>query len=87
MTSSRKPAAGFLITVALVALLVTYPISFGPACWDSSRVPQSSASWGITDFPYSPILRAWWHCDQGAIGNVISWYVNLGANRNLTVAK
>jgi len=86
MTDRKKPTAGFWITLALVAVLV-YPASFGPACWVCSRVPQSSASWEMTDFLYSPILRAWWHGDQAAIGNVISWYANLGANRNLTVAK
>ncbi len=84
---SKKPAAAFWITVALVAVLVGYPLSFGPACWVCSRVPQSSASWEVTDFLYAPMLRAWWHADQGAIGNVISWYANLVANRNLTVAK
>ena len=34
MTSDRKkPTAGFWITVALVAVLVGYPLSFGPAGW------------------------------------------------------
>ena len=29
--TSRKPTAGFWITMALVAVLVGYPLSFGPA--------------------------------------------------------
>jgi hypothetical protein len=29
----KKPTAGFWITVALVAVLVGYPLSFGPAWW------------------------------------------------------
>ena len=33
MTSDRKPAAGFWITVAVVAVLVAFPLSFGPVCW------------------------------------------------------
>src|SRR5438552_515212 len=33
MTSRNKPTAGFWITLALVAVLVGYPLSFGPACW------------------------------------------------------
>ena len=37
MTDRKKPTAGFWITVALVAVLVGYPLSFGPACWISSR--------------------------------------------------
>ncbi len=31
MTDSKKPTAGFWITVALVAALVGYPLSFGLA--------------------------------------------------------
>ena len=31
--TSRQPSAAFWITVALVAVLVGYPLSFGPACW------------------------------------------------------
>jgi hypothetical protein len=31
--TDRKPTAGFWITVAFVALLVGYPLSFGPAWW------------------------------------------------------
>jgi len=34
MTEERKkPTAGFWITVALVAVLVGYPLSFGPWIW------------------------------------------------------
>jgi hypothetical protein len=35
--SERKPTAGFWITVALLAIVVLYPLSLGPACWISSR--------------------------------------------------
>ncbi|MGE5194176.1 MAG: hypothetical protein ACM3U2_16895 [Deltaproteobacteria bacterium] len=86
MTDRKKPGVAFWITVVVVAGSI-YVAGFGPACWTSSRVPQSSTSWEMTDFFYSPILRAWWHGDQGAIGNVISWYANLAAKRNLTVAR
>ena len=44
MTPDRKhPTPAFWITVALVAVLVGYPLSFGPACWlaDRGRVPNS----------------------------------------------
>jgi hypothetical protein len=37
MTDRKKPSAGFWTTVALVALLVGYPLSFGPWCWIVSR--------------------------------------------------
>jgi hypothetical protein len=33
MTSARNPTAGFWITVALVAVLVGYPLSIGPTEW------------------------------------------------------
>ena len=38
MTTDRKhPSAAFWITVALVVVLVGYPLSFGPACWATSK--------------------------------------------------
>jgi len=38
MTSDRKkPGVAFWTTVVVVVLLVGYPLSFGPACWISSR--------------------------------------------------
>jgi hypothetical protein len=33
MTNRKHPYPGFWITVALLAVLVGYPVSFGPACW------------------------------------------------------
>jgi len=37
MSSPRNPSTGFWITVALVAVLVGYPLSFGPAMWFVGR--------------------------------------------------
>jgi hypothetical protein len=37
MTDRKRPTVGFWITVALVAVLVGYPLSFGPACWLTDR--------------------------------------------------
>jgi hypothetical protein len=37
----RRPTAGFWIAVVVLTVLVGYPLSFGPACWISSR--QSGA--------------------------------------------
>ncbi len=75
------------IIVALVALLAGYLLSFGPACWVCSRVPESNLLWEAADFIYSPILRAWWSADPGKISNVIAWYANLEADGGLTVAR
>src|SRR5262249_3659299 len=38
MTSNhQRPAASLWIAVALVVVVLAYPISFGPACWWCSR--------------------------------------------------
>src|SRR5262249_46927798 len=34
--SERQPSAGFWITFVILAILVLYPLSLGPACWISS---------------------------------------------------
>ena len=36
MTDRKKPGAAFWATVVVVVVLI-YPLSFGPACWISSR--------------------------------------------------
>jgi len=42
MTSDGKhPSAGFWITVGLLAVLVAYPLSIGPACWWKVHRPLS----------------------------------------------
>ena len=53
MTDRNKPTAGFWITVALVAVLV-YPLSFGPACWITSRLGHGAV---ILPVIYWPIIR------------------------------
>ena len=84
MASSRKPTAEFWITVAFLAVLVGYPISFGPACWVSSRHGRSSSA-EIVSHIYAPAIRvcsrcpnfvldfAWWYSEVGAANNY-RWY-------------
>jgi hypothetical protein len=36
--TKNKPGAGFWGTAVVVAILILYPLSFGPACWISSRL-------------------------------------------------
>jgi hypothetical protein len=74
MTSPRKPTAGFWITVALVALLA-YPISFGPACWISSRVQPSGR---IVSMIYRPIILAWWEA-PAPVDHFLTSFVLFGA--------
>jgi len=53
MTSDHKPTAGFWITVALVVVLVAYPLSFGPAC---SLCFHTSASYQALGVIYRPVF-------------------------------
>ncbi len=54
MTDRRKPGVAFWATVVLVATLVVYPLSFGPASWISSRVTILVPA---VEIAYLPILR------------------------------
>jgi hypothetical protein len=54
MTSRKKPGVAFWATVVLVVLLVVYPLSFGPACWISSRIKAHEK---FVDGFYQPVLR------------------------------
>jgi len=75
MTASRDhPSAAFWINVALVVVLVGYPLSFGPACWISSRTGI-----GVFTIPsaYRPVLRAM-SCSKNA-ANLFNWYAKIGA--------
>lgn len=58
MESPRKPTTGFWITVALVTMLLAYPLSFGPACWISARLETSEM---FVDYWFQPILRTMVH--------------------------
>jgi hypothetical protein len=44
MTSRKKPGVAFWATVALVVVLMAYPVSFGPACWIGSRTAEYGRS-------------------------------------------
>jgi hypothetical protein len=50
----KKPTAGFWIAVALLVALVAYPISFGPACWITSRADRGQ---NLLPVMYWPILK------------------------------
>ena len=58
MTDRRKPTAGIWITVALVAVLVGYPLSFGPACWLLWNIGMSDRATERVALPYVPMLWA-----------------------------
>jgi hypothetical protein len=75
MTSCKKPGVAFWTTVAVVVVLVVYPLSFGPACWLDSRL-ESERTQRALQAVYWPI---------GALAvkselaeRAIRWYGELG---------
>ncbi len=85
--SERKTTAGFWNTVALVAVLVGYPLSFGPACWWLSRTGRAV---GFHSLKYRLAHVTYWPMGYVAqygprpVHNVIRWYATVGL-RNETV--
>ncbi len=55
MTDRKKPTAGSWMTVALVAALVAYPLTFGPACWLCGRDPIPPAVDQAIAYVYGPL--------------------------------
>jgi hypothetical protein len=72
MTDRKHPSAALWITVALVVVVVGYPLSFGPACWLASR---NGTEEPVSQF-YWPI--GWVATELGAIGEPIFWYAEVG---------
>jgi hypothetical protein len=70
----KKPSAGFWITVALVAVLVGYPLSFGPACWITSRTNVGASA---VSTAYRP--ATWGMSRSSRIADAVSWYSELGS--------
>lgn len=78
MTSPRHPTAAFWITAALLAVLVAYPLSFGPTCWWFS--PRVNPTADSVDAPaiYLPIGRLYLSVEHdGWISRTIRWYATI----------
>ena len=75
----------FWISVVLIAVIVGYPLSFGPACWVASRGDYDAGpTIDLLVSVYYPIVRLW--CDgPDPIAEGIYWYANLAADRMLIV--
>ncbi|MGE5326612.1 MAG: hypothetical protein ACM3NO_06205 [Deltaproteobacteria bacterium] len=75
MTPSRKqPGVAFWATVVVVVTILAYPLSFGPACWITSR----------TNFGPSAIASAFWPMTVASsrferVRHALNWYARLGA--------
>ncbi len=77
MTPDRKkPSAGFWITVALVGVMVGYPLSFGPACWITSRTNTGASAIPVL---YRPLTWAMSPYSDTTINRVSTWYAKIGA--------
>jgi hypothetical protein len=76
MTSRKKPGVAFWATVVLVAVLVLYPLSFGPACWLAYRDYMSDDVRHIATVAYSPIA---WISENGPkpLQDAIASYASL----------
>jgi hypothetical protein len=76
----KKPSAGFWITVVL-AVVVAYPLSFGPAVWLAARgaIPETAIK-----FAYWPLLCQRVHL-KNSWGAFIRWYGSLGISSGQTV--
>jgi hypothetical protein len=73
MSDRKKPPAGFWITVALVAVLVGYPLSFGPAIWLTARGYFRESA--VQSF-YMPIL--WSAAQAELLEDGLVWWGTLG---------
>jgi hypothetical protein len=78
MTSRKKPGVAFWATV-VVALVLAYPLSFGPACWITTRTGIVTRT-GIRRMKpvpavYKQITKI---AESGSTANnVIRWYAKL----------
>jgi hypothetical protein len=80
MKPSRKhPSAAFWATVALVTVLVAYPLSFGPACWISSRIQPDGE---FVSAVYHPLIRIWQNA-PAPVERAITSFVMFGVSGNL----
>jgi hypothetical protein len=81
MTDRKKPGVAFWATMVVVVVLVAYPLSFGPACWISSRVQPSGR---VVSVIYSPVIWTW-HRSSPWAHSAIAQYVGMGIATNKMV--
>jgi hypothetical protein len=77
MTSPKKPGMAFWATVVVVAALVAYPLSFGPACWLATHANGGLLSDRCLTTAYWPILQAR-HCGPDLLARGLDWYACVG---------
>jgi hypothetical protein len=70
---AKRTAAALLFVV-----LVAYPLSFGPRCWEVGRSQDVYSEMIL----YRPILWLW-SCSPGPIQSAIGWYASLACDADL----
>ena len=83
MTSARnKPGVAFWATVFVISLPLLYVLSFGPACWITSRL-SLSGDWLV--FAYRPMIWAMesgLESGSGILFDATLWYSMLGSSKD-----
>jgi hypothetical protein len=78
MTPDRKhPSAGFWITVALVAALVGYPLSFGPWLWVAYSFDLPDAVQSAAKSFYSPCTKRMSKRSPRWYGRYCDWWYDM----------
>jgi hypothetical protein len=82
MTDRKNPGVTFWATVVVI-LVVTYSLSFGPACWINDRTEIGS---DVISIAYRPVLSlANDSLNVSFVGRVVRWYASVGATRRALV--
>jgi hypothetical protein len=77
----KKPGVAFWATVVVVvAVLVLYPLSFGPWCW--FIVPEREGA--MSSSFYRPILWVWYH-SPSPLYDCMAWYTGLVSDYDVSV--
>ncbi|MDB5336942.1 MAG: hypothetical protein JWN70_2561 [Planctomycetaceae bacterium] len=75
MNATPRRTSGAWIPIALLAMLLLYPLSFGPACWVATRM--SSVNGDRFNQIYFPIIWTY-NNSPDAVQQVIWTYASLG---------
>jgi hypothetical protein len=82
MNDRKQPGMAFWATVVVVGLLIAYPLSFGPACWITSRT-SLPGDWLLVVYrPMIWALESGLETGSGILFDVIFWYSMLGSSKN-----
>ncbi|MDB5336943.1 MAG: hypothetical protein JWN70_2562 [Planctomycetaceae bacterium] len=84
MNESLRQTSRAWVPIALMAILLFYPLSFGPACWLVSRTTSVNASW--RPVLYLPLLPVYQRCPE-LIVSCVDAFVNFGAGKNIVIIR